>query len=247
MSSYLLSDSDESWQRTLVYQTTYENYVVFIQQYKDFSMKNWITSDRFIIPKSIIDFVATLQGKNIPTHGSVITFGGLVPPQKLQSCEPQDIATLPDETKQLLFKYDCDCAPLFENQLGAQNARDSLASLWGIQLSPTSPASSSGKSLPTTPLSDSSATTTPHSTSPSFLEALSRDQVPWIFGIGQKSQETPDTTMLPEANFELPKTPAPESDGEDKTITPNNLETPKVCRAPKKRKSDSSLSGLVED
>ena len=83
MSFCLLFDSDESWLRTLVYQTMYENYVVFIQQYKDFSMKNWITSDRFIIPKSIIDFVATLPGENLPTHGSVITSGGPVPPQKL--------------------------------------------------------------------------------------------------------------------------------------------------------------------
>ena len=146
----------------------YKIYVVFIQQYKDFSMKNWVKSDRFIIPKSITDFLATLPGKNLPTHGSVITSGGLVPPQKLLSCEPQDIATLPNET--ILFMYDCDCVPLFKNQLGAQDARDNLASLWGIQLSPTSPASSSGQSLPTTPLSDPSATTTPHSTSPSFLK-----------------------------------------------------------------------------
>ena len=93
---YLLSDSDESWQRNLVYQTMYENYVVFVQQYKDFSMKNWITSDGFIIPKSIIDFFATLPGKNFPTHGSVILSGGLVPPQQLPLCEPQDIATLLD-------------------------------------------------------------------------------------------------------------------------------------------------------
>ena len=157
---YLLSDSDESWQKTLVYQTMYENYVVFIQQCKDFSMKNWITSDRFIIPKSIIDFVAILPGKNLPTHGSVLTSGGLVPPQKLQSCEPQDIATLPDETKQLFFKYDCNCVPLFENQLGAQGARDNLSSLRGIKLSPTSPAISSGHSLPTTPLSEPSASAT---------------------------------------------------------------------------------------
>ena len=53
--------------------------------------------------------------------------------------------------------------------------------------------------------------------------------------------------MYSEANFKSPKTPVPESDGEDKTITPNNLETPKVCIAHKKRKSDSSLSVLYED
>ena len=158
-----------------------------------------------------------------------------MPPQKLQSCESQDIATLYNETKQLLFKYDCDCVPLFENQLGAQDARDNLASFWGIQFLPTSPLNSSGQSLPTTPLRDPSATTTPHSTSPS--EALSRDQVPCMFGVGQTDQETPDSTMFSEANFESPKTPVQpvqESDGEDKTITPNNLETPNVFRAPKK-------------
>ena len=44
--------------------------------------------------------------------------------------------------------------------------------------------------------------------------------------------------MLSEANFESPKTPVPESDGEERTITPNKLETPKVCIAPKRRKSD---------
>ena len=61
---------------------------------------------------------------------------------------------------------------------------------------------------------------------PSLLAALSRDQFPWIFGIGKTSQETLDTTLLSEANYKSPKTPVPESDGEDKTITPNSLETP---------------------
>ena len=71
--------------------------------------------------------------KNLPTHGIVIASGGLVPPQQLQSCKPQDITTLPDETKHPLSKYGCGCVPLFENQLGAQDTRDNLASLRGIQ------------------------------------------------------------------------------------------------------------------
>ena len=96
-------------------------------------MQNWITSDRFIIPKPIIDFVANLPGKNLTTHGSVITSLGLVPKQQLQLYEPLDITTLPDETKQLLFNYDCDCVPIFKHQLGAKDARDNLVSLWGVQ------------------------------------------------------------------------------------------------------------------
>ena len=160
-----------------------------------------------------------------------------MPPQKLPSCEPQDIGNLPDEVKQILFKYDCDCVPLFENQLGAQDARDNLASLCGIQLSPKSPTSSSGHSVPATPLSDPSATTTPQTKIPSFFETLCNEHVPWIFGFDENRQETPNTSMLSEANFESPKTPTPQVDTEDLTVTPNNMETPKVCNAPTKRKS----------
>ena len=53
--------------------------------------------------------------------------------------------------------------------------------------------------------------------------------------------------MLSETKFDSPNTPVPESDGEDNTITPNNLMTPKVCRAPKKRKSDTSFSVFYGD
>ena len=134
--------------------------------------------------------------------------------------------------------------PLFENQLGAQDARDNLASLWGIQLSPTSPTSSSEHSVPATPLS---ATTTPQTKSPSFFETLCNEHVPWIFGFDENRQETPNTSMLSEANFESPKTPTPQVDTEGLTVTPNNMETPKVCSAPKKRKSDTALCELFEN
>ena len=50
MSFYLLSDSEESWQRTLVYWTMFENYVVNIQQHKDFSHKNCYLRT-FLYPK----------------------------------------------------------------------------------------------------------------------------------------------------------------------------------------------------
>ena len=51
-----------------------------------------------------------------------------MPPQKLPSSSPQDIRKQPDTTKQVLFKYGSYCVPLFENQLGAQDARNNLAS-----------------------------------------------------------------------------------------------------------------------
>ena len=64
MCFYLFSISQKSWQLTLVYQTMFENYVAFLEQCKEISLDNWVTSHQFIIPKSIIDFVATLPGKN---------------------------------------------------------------------------------------------------------------------------------------------------------------------------------------
>ena len=50
--------------------------------------------------------------------------------------------------------------------------------------------------------------------------------------------------MLSESNSESPKTPIPESDGEDKTITPNNLETPKYAEHLKKKVGLISLGAF---
>ena len=94
-----------------------------------------------------------------------------MPLQNWHSCEPQDIGKLPEKTKQII-KYDSDCVPLSEKKFGAQDARDNLTSLWGIQLSPTSPANSSRHSVPATLLCDTIATTTQHTKSPSFFESI---------------------------------------------------------------------------
>ena len=157
-----------------------------------------------------------------------------MPPPKLNSCEPQDIGEIPNGTKQILFKYDCDCVLLFENQLEAQDARDNLAILYGIKLSPTSATSSSGNSVPATPLSHPSATTTPQTKSSSFFESICSEHFPWIFGYYENRQDASNTSMLLEANFELPKTPTPQTDTGDLRVTPNNMEISKVCSAPKK-------------
>ena len=55
-----------------------------------------------------------------------------------------------------------ECVPLFENQLGAYQACDNLANLWGISSSPDSPDSESTlASFPQTPAIDPSPTVTP--------------------------------------------------------------------------------------
>ena len=157
-----------------------------------------------------------------------------MPPRNSHSCEPQDTGKLPDETKQTLSRYYCDCVTLVEKQPGAQDARDNLASLWGNQLSPTRSTSSSEHSVPAIPLRDPSATTSPQTKSPSFFESIYSEHVTWIFGFDENRQETPNTSILSEANFESPKTATSQTDTGDLTVKPNNSENPKLCSAPKK-------------
>ena len=158
-----------------------------------------------------------------------------MPPQKLHYCEPQDIGKLPNETKQMLLKYDCDCVPLFENRLGAEDARDNLASLWAMQLVPTSPTNSSGQSVPASLQSDPSVTTTPQTKNPSFFESFCSEHVFWILGFDDNRQGTPIISMLSEANFDSLKIPTQQIDTGDLTVTPNNMQTPKFAAHQKKR------------
>ena len=44
--------------------------------------------------------------------------------------------SLPGDVTRILFRYNCDCVPLFENQLGAYQAGENLADMWGIKSTP---------------------------------------------------------------------------------------------------------------
>ena len=160
-----------------MYQTFYENYVVFIQQKRtNEKEEKWTTLEHFMIPKIFINFIATLPGKKESEDcgGTLITSGGFVPPFSLtHPLYPYDIATLPKETRTVLYKYDCDCVPFFENQLGVVQACNDLADLWGLSHSPESPPPPPTPGCVSTPTSDPSATVAPES-SPSLFPPLQR-------------------------------------------------------------------------
>ena len=146
MSYHILCASEDSWERSIVYHTQYENYIVFIQQKKNSEKDCWRSIEHCIIPKTSVNFVATLPDKHVSTEDNgtktVLTAGGYSVPRKMPLLFPYDIDTLSPDTKRLLYRYDCDCVPIFENQLGHFQAIEELAQLWGIQPSPTSPATS---------------------------------------------------------------------------------------------------------
>ena len=131
--------------------------------------------------------------------------------------------TLPEETKRILYRYDCECVPLFENQLGAYQACDDLANLWGISSSPDSPdCESTLSSLTTTPAIDPSPTVTP-APSPSLFAGIHNNNNP------PNNFDKFDENVLSQTTFQTPKQEALSSSFQ----TPTCSETPDDSSAPK--------------
>ena len=124
MSVKILAESEASWERTLVYQTIYENFVVLIQQRKQDDV--WHIYHHCLLPKLLINAIAALPEKTDPSDSTIITSGGHLPAKVLPAFQDCNMDTLPEEIKRIFYRYDCDCVPLFENQLGAYQACDDL-------------------------------------------------------------------------------------------------------------------------
>ena len=115
MSVKIVSESAISRERTLVYQTLYENFVVLIQQKKIADV--WTVYQHCLIPKLFINAITALPSKMEPSESSIITSGGFVPPKTMPAFENHDVDTLTDEVRRIFYRYDCECVPLCENQL----------------------------------------------------------------------------------------------------------------------------------
>ena len=236
MSVKILSESAISFERTLVYQTVFENFVVLIQQKRKNDL--WYTYQHCLIPKLFINAIAALPEKTEPAESSVITSGGHLPPKTIPQMHSTE-ETLPEEVRRILYRYDCDCVPLFENQLGTFQAYENLGDMWGVKSSPSSPDSqppSVSVSVPTTPAVDPSPTFTPNP-SPSLFEDFQRKNK-----ISDNFASQFDVNILSGSNFQ---TPQPQTNSAD-VKTPNCSETPVVCAAPKKRKQEDSLMDFFD-
>ena len=145
--------------------------------------------------------------------------------------------TLLDEINRIFYRYDCDCVPLFENQLGAYQVCDDLGNLWGIKTSPSSPDSETTlASLPITPAVDPSPTVT-LTPSPSLFAGIhnNNNNPPNKFDIF-------DENFLSGTTFQTPKREVLS----DSFQTPTCSETPNVSGAPKKRRPENSLMDLFD-
>ena len=140
--------------------------------------------------------------------------------------------------KKLIYKYDCDCVPFNENQLGVSQACDNLADLWGLPKSPESPTNPSPFCTPT---ADPSPTLSPDSSeqSPSHFSNLKSKNL-WI-NFDSPADTNDLLKNLSGDNFETPTTYNGIEEQEDKptkifSLTPENTENPSVDNVPKKRK-----------
>ena len=202
-----------------------------------------------------VNFVATLPDKYVSTEDNgtktVLTAGGYSVPRKMPLLFPYDIDTLSPDTKRPLYRYDCDCVPIFENQLGQFQAIEELAQLLGIQLSPTSPATSPIGSPAT---NDPSPIVTPETTKRKTVIASIMDKMSWNMGSTEQFEPNFDSSLLSETTFVTPTQSAENATVSFETYrtsthtTPLNSETPKVCNAPqKKRANPTPLMDLFED
>ena len=155
--------------------------------------------------------------------------------------------------KKRLFRYDCDCVPIFENQLGQFQAIEELAQLWGIQSSPTSPATSSIGSPAT---NNPSPIVTPETrdTKRKTVIASIMDKNSWNMGSTEQFESKFDSSLLSETTFVTPTQSAENATVSFETYrtstntTTLNSETPKVCNAPQKiRANRTPLINLFED
>ena len=148
MSYHILSETENSFERTIVYQTMHENFVVIVQQKRLNEKEDWTTKDHCMIPKMFVNFVVQLSDKPQSTSGGFITSGCIIPPSTLSDpLHTYDISNLPVAKKNYLNTI----ATVFLSMKTSSVFRkcDNLADLWGLPESPESPINPSPFCTPT--------------------------------------------------------------------------------------------------
>ena len=194
-----------------------------------------------------VNFVATLPDEYVSTEDNgtktVLTAGGYSVPRKTPLLFPYDFDTLSPDTKRLFYRYDCDCVPIFENQLDHFQAIEGLVQLCGVQPSPTSPATSPIGS-PATNDSSPIGTLETTDTKRKAVMASIMDKMSGNMGSIEQFEPNFDSSLLSETTFVTPTQSAEKttvSFEAYRTSTNTTLlisETPKVCNAPQKKRAN---------
>ena len=90
------------------------------------------------------------------SESSITTSGGCLPPKSTPLFEDHVVDTLTDEVRRIFYRYDCQCVPLLENQLGVYRACEELTDMPGLKFMSDYSVSQTPISEPVTPAVDPS-------------------------------------------------------------------------------------------
>ena len=77
MSYHILSETENSFERTIVYQTMHENFVVIVQQKHLSEQEDWTTKDHCMLPK-IFEFHCSVARQTSINHSGVSLHQGVL-------------------------------------------------------------------------------------------------------------------------------------------------------------------------
>lgn len=119
--------NEDTLHRTIIHECHQGNNYAIIQQEKQ--KDDWITENHIMIPKYMISFMAELQLKQLRKE-SLRTVDG---DTSIENQQVVDEKELPEDLRKLLFRYDSECIPFYENQEGVWQEMEMLESFWGIE------------------------------------------------------------------------------------------------------------------
>ena len=149
MTAPLQINSISDYERTIIYQTyTRESDAIVQQQrerlasspFNDLAAKQqwqeWSTKSDLMLPNYVLDYIDLLRQERKRMYESP-TLHQSYP--ALEKTEINDAGYLKESPRKILFRYDCDSIPLYENQEGLIRDYNEREGYWDIQTTISSP------------------------------------------------------------------------------------------------------------
>lgn len=115
---------EDSFHRTIIHECHQGKNFAIIQQEKE--RDEWTIQNHIMLPKHLVTYLVELQLRQM-RESETTGFDDAEEKEKTI-----DEKTLPENIRKLLFRYDSDCIPLYENQEGVWREMELLESFWGI-------------------------------------------------------------------------------------------------------------------
>ena len=136
MTCFEIKEKGDSYFRTLVYQTMFNNFIVLLRQKQNFD-NFFETIDHTLLPVKFLPALNKLFS-NANSQPAFLSNGYFCreEPAEVNEISCMDISF---GVKRILFDYDSQVVTITNNQLGFYQALEEVGDFWGIQTTPDSP------------------------------------------------------------------------------------------------------------